>query len=75
LVHGGKGDKDRVTMLPDKLKLELQRQLEVVRQTWREDAAAGHGKVWLPEALRRKVSEGGTGMGLAMGVSIGGIEP
>jgi integron integrase len=54
LVHGGKGDKDRVTMLPDKLKLELQRHMEVVRQTWREDVAAGHGKVWLPEALRRK---------------------
>ena len=53
-VHGGKGDKDRTTMLPDKLKLELQRHLEVVRQTWREDVAAGHGKVWLPEALRRK---------------------
>ena len=53
-VHGGKGDKDRVTMLPDTLKLELQRHLEVVRQTWREDVVAGHGKVWLPEALRRK---------------------
>ena len=53
-VHGGKGDKDRTTMLPDKLKLELQRHLEVVRQTWREDVAGGHGKVWLPEALRRK---------------------
>jgi integrase len=53
-VHGGKGDKDRTTMLPDKLKLELQRHLEVVRRTWREDVAAGHGKVWLPEALRRK---------------------
>ncbi|MGA2282034.1 MAG: integron integrase [Verrucomicrobiota bacterium] len=54
VVHGGKGDKDRVTMLPDKLKLELQRHWEVVRQTWREDVAAGHGRVWLPEALRRK---------------------
>ena len=41
-------------MLPDTLKLELQRHLEVVRQTWREDVVAGHGKVWLPEALRRK---------------------
>ena len=54
MVHGGKGDKDRTTMLPDKLKLELQRHLEVVRQTWREDVAAGHGKVWLPEGLARK---------------------
>jgi integron integrase len=54
IVRAGKGGKDRVTMLPDKLKLELQRHLEVVRQTWREDVAAGQGKVWLPEALRRK---------------------
>jgi integron integrase len=54
LVHSGKGDKDRVTMLPDKLKLELQRHLVTVRQTWQEDVAAGHGRVWLPEALRRK---------------------
>lgn len=53
-VHGGKGDKDRTTMLPDRLKVELQTHLEVVRQTWREDVAAGCGKVWLPEALRRK---------------------
>jgi integron integrase len=54
IVHGGKGDKDRVTMLPDKLKLELQRHMEVVRRTWQEDVAAGHGKVWLPGALRMK---------------------
>jgi len=54
VVHGGKGDKDRVTMLPDKLNLELQQHLEVVRRTWQEDVSAGHGRVWLPEALRRK---------------------
>ena len=54
IVHGGKGDKDRVTVLPDKLKLELQRHMEVVRRTWQEDVAAGHGKVWLPGALRMK---------------------
>jgi integron integrase len=54
VIHDGKGMKDRVTMLPDKLKLELQRHLEVVRRTWQEDVAAGHGKVWLPGALRMK---------------------
>ena len=31
-VHGGRGDKDRTTMLPDKLKLELQWHLEVNAQ-------------------------------------------
>jgi len=54
IVHGGKGDKDRVTVLPDRLKAELRTHLQAVRRTWQEDVAAGHGKVWLPEALRRK---------------------
>jgi len=53
-VHGGKGDKDRVTMLPEKLKSELQRHLETVRKIWQEDVAAGYGRVWLPGALRVK---------------------
>ena len=54
IVHGGKGDKDRVTVLPDRLKAELQMHLQSVRRTWQEDVAAGHGKVWLPGALRMK---------------------
>jgi integron integrase len=54
IVHGGKGDKDRVTVLPDRLKAELQTHLQSVRRTWQEDVAAGHGKVWLPGALRMK---------------------
>jgi integrase len=54
IVHGGKGDKDRVTVLPDRLKAELQTHLQSVRRTWQEDVAAGHGKVWLPGALKVK---------------------
>ena len=54
VVHGGKGDKDRTTMLPDMVKVELQRHLVVVRRTWQADVAAGYGRVWLPGALRRK---------------------
>jgi integron integrase len=54
IVRAGKGDKDRVTVLPDKLKLELQRHLEEVRRIWQVDVAAGFGRVWLPEGLRRK---------------------
>jgi integron integrase len=53
-VHAGKGDKDRMTMLPELIITELRAQLEVVRRTWQEDVAAGHGRVWLPGALRRK---------------------
>jgi integron integrase len=54
VVHAGKGDKDRVTVLPDCLRAALQTHLTTVRQTWQEDLASGHGRVWLPEALRRK---------------------
>src|SRR5450759_4360811 len=54
VIHEGKGMKDRVTMLPDRLKAELQTHLQSVRRTWQEDVAAGHGKVWLPGALRMK---------------------
>jgi integron integrase len=54
IVHGGKGDKDRVTILPDRLKAELQTHLLGVRETWQVDVAAGCGKVWLPGALRVK---------------------
>ena len=54
IVHGGKGDKDRSTMLPDKLKLELQRHLERVKLIHAEDLREGLGAVWLPEGLARK---------------------
>jgi integron integrase len=54
IVHGGKGDKDRSTMLPDKLKLELQGHLERVRLMHAEDLRKGLGAVWLPEGLARK---------------------
>jgi integron integrase len=54
MVHGGKGDKDRVTVLPDKLKLELQQHLERVRLMHAEDLGRGLGAVWLPEGLGRK---------------------
>ncbi len=54
IVHDGKGFKDRVTMLPDKLKLELQGHLERVRRLHAQDLQAGLGRVWLPGALRVK---------------------
>ena len=54
IVHGGKGDKDRSTMLPNKLKLELLQHLERVRLIHEEDLKKGFGAVWLPEGLARK---------------------
>jgi integron integrase len=54
IVRSGKGDKDRVTILPDKLKLELEEHLKRVRLLWEADVREGFGEVYLPEALARK---------------------
>lgn len=53
-VHGGKGDKDRVTMLPESLRAALLEQLTRVRLWHEEDLKAGCGAVWLPAGLARK---------------------
>lgn len=54
VVREGKGDKDRVTMLPDKLKPELQQHLERVKLLHEQEVAEGFGRVYLPHALARK---------------------
>jgi integron integrase len=54
VVHDGKGEKDRVVMLPDKPKLELQGHLERVRLLHERDRAEGLGAVALPGALKVK---------------------
>ena len=53
-VRSGKGEKDRVTMLPATLVEKLRSHLEDVRATHRRDLADGFGKVELPYALSRK---------------------
>lgn len=42
-VHAGKGNKDRVTMLPEALKAELQQHIERVRRLHERDRAEGWG--------------------------------
>ena len=54
VVRDGKGAKDRVTMVPEKLVGALGEHLEAVRQQHEADVAAGYAGVWLPEALARK---------------------
>jgi integron integrase len=54
LVRDGKGQRDRVTMLPEALREPLRRQLEVARRLHLADLRAGFGAVWLPDALERK---------------------
>ena len=54
VVREGKGNKDRLTPLPDTLKGELKAHLERVRLLHEKDLAEGFGQVWLPHALARK---------------------
>jgi len=54
IVRGGKGDKDRVTVLPEVLVERLRAHRDRLRGLHEQDRAAGLAGVWLPEALARK---------------------
>jgi len=53
-VHDGKGQKDRVTMLPVTFKNELKLQIKYVKILHQQDLQNGFGAVYLPYALERK---------------------
>ncbi len=53
-VRGGKGDKDRCSVLPKSLREELAKQVERVRKIWQADREAGLAGVHIPGALGRK---------------------
>ncbi len=53
-VRGGKGNKDRATMLPLQLIDSLKDQIEAVERLHRNDVRDGYGEVYLPDALQRK---------------------
>lgn len=54
VVREGKGNKDRVTVLPENLMAPLQAQLQKARLLHEKDLAAGLGRVYLPRALAAK---------------------
>jgi integron integrase len=54
VVRDGKGQKDRVTMLPDQVREPLEFHLSRVRLLHEEDLRDGYGEVYLPGALARK---------------------
>ena len=54
LIREGKGDKDRHTMLPERVTAALRKHLERVKQIHARDLSAGYGRVPLPYALERK---------------------
>ncbi len=53
-VREGKGNKDRITMLPIAVKAPLAAHLAEVRALHQHDLARGFGSVYLPHALHRK---------------------
>lgn len=59
-VRDGKGEKDRLTMLPRSLKDELQHHLARVRLLHEHDLRHGCGSVYLPYALDRKYPNAAT---------------
>lgn len=54
IVRRGKGNKDRDTLLPDRLQAPLQRQLRYAKALHLNDLARDYGRVYLPDALARK---------------------
>ncbi len=62
-VHSGKGDRDRVTLLPLALVEPLRVQAEQVRALHLRDLAAGQGRARLPHGLARKLPTAATDLG------------
>lgn len=54
IVRQGKGNKDRVVMLPRSLAGDLRAQVAQARWLWEADRAAGRGGVEVPDALESK---------------------
>ena len=59
VVRSGKGDKDRVMLLPDSVKKDLSLHMEFVRTQHQEDLECGAGWVELPYGLARKYPNAG----------------
>ncbi|MDN5753667.1 MAG: integron integrase [Nitrosospira sp.] len=51
MVRGGKGAKDRVTPMPERIAPALRIQIETVATLHSDDLRAGYGSVYLPNAL------------------------
>lgn len=58
-IRGGKGDKDRTTMLPKSLVEPLKQHLVNTKRLHEEDLAKGFGDVYLPDSLDQKYPEAG----------------
>ena len=62
-IHDGKGQKDRITMLPQTLIESLKLQLDYARALHNRDLADGYGEVYLPYALAEKYANAARELG------------
>jgi site-specific recombinase XerD len=75
LIRDGKGQKDRVTMLPERLKAELQAHLRRVKARHEEDLAGDGGTVYLPYSGERKYPGASQDWRLKLLKHVGAISP
>ena len=54
MVRSGKGNRDRVTLLPDSIKADLQAHVEQVGQLHERDVKREAGWVWVPDSVAHK---------------------
>jgi integron integrase len=59
IVRDGKGEQDRMTMLPQSVHPTLAAHLDGVKRLHEQDVKAGYGEVYLPYALERKYKNAG----------------
>jgi integron integrase len=59
VVRAGKGDKDRVTVMPELVKESLKEHLCHVMKIHEKDLEKGYGEVYLPDSLDRKYVNAG----------------
>ncbi len=58
VVREGKGNKDRVTVLPENLILPLQAHMAKAKALHERDLESGFGEVYMPDALAKKYPKG-----------------
>ncbi len=63
IIREGKGNKDRITVLPENLIIPLQAQLQRTKLIHERDLDAGFGDVYLPHALAVKYPNAGKAWG------------
>lgn len=63
VIRQAKGGKDRIVMLPEALRTDLQAQVARVRVLWEQDRRENRAGVWMPDALAAKYPNAGTEFG------------